>query len=224
MFETLTLADIPKKQCGILRKQSNTRPAVWRIEERGTTAIIKDFHCNGFFYRNIVGRFLVWREAKAYRRLNGLEGVPAFFRTIKGLALVVEEIQGADIETLNCFGSLDEGFYNNLKVLINNIHKRGLVHCDLKRAPNIMKGDDGKPYIVDWAAAISMSEFRLFPLRLIYRRFLHDDLNAVTKLKLKYRPDSVSQEEKDMYMTRSRLETAIREIRNFFRVCLKKIT
>ena len=224
MFENLTLADISKKQCGILRKPSNTRPAVWRIEERGVKAVIKDFHYNGFWYKNIVGRFLVWRESKAYRRLKGLKGVPVFFRTIDGLALVVKEIPGTDIETQNVMENLDDGFYNDLKVLIKNIHKRGLAHCDLKRAPNIMKGDDGKPYIVDWAAVVSISELRFFPLSLIYGRFLQDDLNAVTKLKLKYRPESVSPEEKDLYMQRSRPEMVIRKIRDFFRECLKKIT
>lgn len=224
MFEDLTLADISKKQCGILRKPSNTRPAVWRIEERGVKAVIKDFHYNGFWYKNIVGRFLVWRESKAYRRLEGLQGVPVFFRTIDGLALVVEEIQGTDMETPNVMKNLDDSFYEDLKILINNIHKRGLVHCDLKRAPNIMKGDDGKPYIVDWAAAVSLRELRFFPLNLIYGRFLQDDLNAVTKLKLKHRPESVIPEEKDMYIQRGRLEMAIRKIRNFFRACLKKIT
>ena len=224
MFEKLTLADISKKQCGILRKPTNTSPAVWHIEENGVKAVIKDFHYNGFWYRNIIGRFLVWREKKAYKRLKGLPGVPAFFRTIEGLAFIIEEIQGTDIETLEVITNLDDSFYNDLRILIDNIHKRGLAHCDLKRAPNIILGNDGKPYIIDWAAAISENEFGFFPFSYIYRRFLQDDLNAITKLKLKYCPDSVSPEEKDLYMKRSRFEKAIRKIRNFFKDSLDKIT
>ena len=97
MFESLTLSNISKKQCGILRKPTNSSPTVWRIEENGVKAIVKDFHYNSFWYRNVVGRFLVWREEKAYRRLKGLPGVPNFFKNIEGLALVIEEVQGTDV-------------------------------------------------------------------------------------------------------------------------------
>ena len=223
MFESLTLSDISKKQCGILRKPTSTRPAIWRIEEKGVRAIIKDFSYNGFWYRNIVGRFLIWREEKAYRRLNGLKGVPAYFKTINGLALVVEEIQGTDIDNMEVVVQLNEKFYDDLKALIHNIHRRGLAHCDLKRTPNILLGNDGKPYIVDWAASISGREFRFFPLIFIYKRFQQDDLNAVTKIKLKYRPESVRPEEKQLYISRSNTEITIRKVRKFLRDCLKKI-
>ncbi len=223
MFESLTLSDISKKQYGILKKPTSTSPAVWRIQEDGVRAVVKDFHFNGFWFRNIVGRFLIWRESKAYRKLKGLKGVPEFYRTIKGLALIIEEIQGSDIEELEVISSLNDEFYSELKTLIDRFHERGLVHCDLKRAPNIMLGNDGKPYIVDWAAAISESELKFFPLNLIYKRFIQDDRNAITKLKLKYLPESVSQEEKDLYMKRSRAEIIIRKIRNFFRETLKRI-
>lgn len=223
MFETLTLSDISKRQCGILRKPTSTRSAVWRVEENGVRVIVKDFSYNGFWYRNTAGRFLIWREEKAYRRLRGLKGIPAFFRSVGGLALIVEEIRGTNIEMPEVIAGLNNRFFDDLKALIHQIHERGLAHCDLKRAPNIILGRDGKPYIVDWAAAISAREFRFFPFKPIYRRFLQDDLNAVTKVKLKYCPENVSPEEKRLYMNRSRFERAIREIKRILKVSLKKI-
>lgn len=223
MFESLTLADISKKQCGILRKPTGTRPVVWRIEENGVKAIVKDFSRNSYWFRNVIGRFLIWREKKAYKRLEGLSGVPACFGSIGGTALIIEEIQGKDIGTAETGKSLDERFFNDLKELIDRFHDRGIAHCDLKRAPNIILGIDGNPYIIDWAASISKSEFRFFPLNLIYERFLQDDLNAVTKIKLKYLPESVSTEERLRYTERSRAENTIRGIRNRLRKWLKKI-
>ena len=169
MFEFLLLSDIPKRQCGILRKPSSTSPVIWIIEEKGIRAVVKDFSLNGFIFRNTIGRFIIWREKKAYRRLNGLKGVPAFYGTTGGLALVIELIPGKSIESLEVISGLSETFFEDLKTLVEKIHARGLAHCDLKRAPNIILGDDGKPYVVDWAAAISKGEFRFFPLSYIYR-------------------------------------------------------
>jgi len=223
MFEGLTLTDVAKKHCGILRKPTSTRPVIWQIEENGVKAIVKDFSLNSFWFRNIAGRFLIWREKKAYKRLEGFTGVPALFGSIGGIALIIEEIQGTDIGSIEVVKNLDEMFLRNLKNLINRIHDRGIVHCDLKRAPNIMIGNDGNIYIIDWAASISKSEFNFFPLNLIYKRFIQDDLNAITKIKLKYRPESVSLDEKRLYTERSKAERIIRAIRDWLRACLKKI-
>ncbi len=223
MFESLKLSDINENNCVYLRRPNSTSPAVWRIETRGKRAVIKDFRFNGFFFRNIVGRFLIWREVKAYRRLKNLEGVPSFCRSMDGIALVMEEIQGRNIEQLEAASELSEQFYSDLRSLIDRFHDRGLAHCDLKRAPNIMLGENGKPYIVDWAASISEREFRFFPFSLVYKRFLQDDLNAITKLKLKCAPERVTEEEKSQYMERSRAEIAVRKIKNRIKDFLTKV-
>lgn len=223
MFEGLTLNDIAKKQCGILRKPTSTRPVIWRIEENGVKAIVKDFSLNSFWFRNIAGRFLVWREKKAYKKLEGLSGVPSLFGSIGGVALIIEEIQGTDLGNMDVSKKLDDKFFSDLKGLIDSFHDRGIAHCDLKRAPNIIIGNDGNIFIIDWAASISKSELSFFPLNLIYKRFLQDDLNAITKIKLKWRTESVNPDEKRLYTERSKTEKIIRAIRDWLRDFLKKI-
>jgi len=223
MFESLELSDISKKQCGVLRKPSNTRPILRVIEENGKKAVVKDFSVNGFMYRNIIGRFLIWREKKAYEKLDGIKGVPIFYRGISGLALIIEEIPGKNLMAVHKSTGIPEQFYSDLYSLLKTIHEVGLAHCDLKRSPNIIFGDNGKPYLVDWSASISKEEFGLFPLSLIFKRFVRDDLNAIIKLKLKYNPEMVSTEEKIMYMNRSLTEKIIRNIRETARRLLKKI-
>jgi hypothetical protein len=84
-------------------------------------------------------------------------------------------------------------------------------------------GHDGRPYIVDWSASISKREFRLFPFNLIYKRFLLDDLNAITKIQLRHSPDSVTPEEKRLYYHRSKAEEFIRAIRDRLRNWLQRI-
>jgi RIO-like serine/threonine protein kinase len=214
---------MPKINCGILRKPSNTRPAIWIMEEDGVRSAVKDFSVNGFYFRNIIGRFLVWRECRAYRRLIDLQGVPALLGTKDGLAVFMEEIDGKDLDSLEPDSSLPENFFRDLKDLVNEIHKQGLVHCDLKRAPNIILGNDGKPYIVDWSAALSKVELKIFPLNLIFKRFIRDDNNAIIKLMLKYRPEDITDEEKERYLYRSSIERLVRTIRDAARNLLQRI-
>jgi serine/threonine protein kinase len=224
MFETLKLSDFPKKQHGILRGSSSTRPAIWVVEENGVRAVVKDYSANRFFFRNTVGRFLVWREGKAFRRLKDLKGVPSLYRVIDGLALVIEEIPGSSLENLEKEMRLPESFFSALKDLVDSFHKTGVAHCDLKRAPNTLLGDDGQPYIIDWGASISKGEFRIPFLNLIYRRFLLDDYMAIIKLKLRHIPEAVTSAERDRYDYRGGGERLIRAIRDRLRDFLQRIT
>jgi serine/threonine protein kinase len=223
MFESLKLSALAEQNCGVLRAPSSTRPALWIAEEYGIRAVVKDYSRNGFLYRNFVGRFLVWREKRAYRRLRGLRGVPIFYREIDGMALVMELIPGRNLEGLEKEKPLPGAFFRDLEGLVEAVHRRGLAHCDLKRAPNILLGCDGKPYIVDWSASVSQRELCLFPLPLIYRRFITDDLNAVTKAQLRHCPEQVSPERKGRYYRRSSGERLIRAVRDRLRDLLQKI-
>ena len=208
----------------VLRKPSSTRPAVWVLEQNGLRVVVKDFRGNRFLYRNIVGRFLIWREKRAYIRLKGVKGVPVLHREVGGLALVLEEMQGRSLENLDLETQLSEDFFKKLRDLVKEVHERGLAHCDLKRASNVLLGTDGRPYIVDWSSAISEREFRCSPLKMIYRRFLLDDFNAITKLQLRHCPEKIRPEERTRYEQRSRSENLIRIVRDKARGLLKKIS
>ena len=222
MFDTLKLSDLTKKNSGIVRASSSTRPAIWIVEENGVRAVVKDFSKNKLFFRNTIGRFLIWRERKAYRKLRGISGVPLLYRVIDGLALVTEEIPGRNLENLEKEMKLPDSFFVAMKKLVTHIHDKGLAHCDLKRAPNTLLGDNGLPYIIDWAASISEKEFMIPPLNLIYRRFKLDDHMAITKLKLRHSPETISPEEISRYNYRSWGERLIRAIRDRLREILQK--
>ena len=223
MFDSLKLSDLPKRQSAILREPTNTRPIIWLVEEDGVRAVVKDFSINRFFFRNIFGRFLVWREAKAYKKMKNLKGVPTFFRVIGGLALVTEEIPGRDLGKVKDGAVLQDGFFDALKGVIDGFHRRGLAHCDLKKAGNILLGRDGLPYVIDWAASISRIEFKLPLFNRIYNRFVLDDFNAITKQKLRLAPELVSAEESQAYYHRSWAEKSIRAFRDRLRDFLQKV-
>ncbi len=207
----------------LLRAPSSTRPALWVLPRGGQAFVVKDYRSNGFLFRNIVGRLLVWREAKVLRRLAGLEGVPAFYGEVDGLALILEALPGRSVEGLENEQPLPRVFFHRLRALVDAFQTRGVAHCDLKRAPNILVGKEGEPYVVDWSAAVTASELRPFPLSLLYRCFLEDDRNAVVKLQLKHRPESLSPEELARYHTRGPLERAARRVRDRARDLLQRL-
>ena len=223
MFESLKVSDIGRRKVRILREASSTRPALWIAEEDGERAVVKDYRANGFLYRNAVGRFLVWREKRAYERLAGVPGIPRFYGVLDGPALVIEAIEGRSLEDLEKAERLPRDFFDALRSLVEKVHQRGLAHCDLKRAPNILVGEDGLPYIVDWSAAISEKEFRGYPLNPIYRRFLLDDFNAVTKVQLRHCPEHVTPLQRQQYLYRSGPERAVRAVRDRLRAILQKV-
>ncbi len=150
-----------------------------------------------FFYRNIVGRFLLWREVKAYRQLSDLEGVPRLLQVVRGRSLMVEAVSGTDLKEAGLQKKLTPGFFESLKDLVNEVHERGVAHCDLKASGNVLVSGDGRPFVIDWGASISRTEFRFFPLTMIFDRFVVDDYRAITKFKLRYLPESVGEQEKN---------------------------
>ncbi len=224
MFDHVRLRDLPRQSRSVLRAPSNTRPAIWVVEEGGVRAVVKDYSRNRFFFRNTFGRFLIWREARAYKKNVGLTGVPKLFRVIDGLALVMEEVQGKDISRNGAHLEITPAFLEELKVLVDAFHQRGLAHCDLKSAGNIFVGVDGHPHILDWASAISESRFRFPFLNLIYQRFVQDDCNAVTKYKMVYMPESVNPVERENYCHRSWIEKTVRSVRDRLRGMLQAIS
>ena len=223
MFDSLKLSDLPKMNAVVLREPSNTRPAIWGVEEAGVRAVVKDYSANKFFFRNTAGRFLVWRECKAYRKLKALRGVPTPYRVVEGLALVLEHIPGRDLKKVTREMQIPPTFFDALKDLVDGLHRHGLAHCDLKKATNVLVGHDGLPYLIDWGASISEKEFAFFPLNRIYRRFVLDDQLAVIKLKFRYAPHALTPHERRRYAQQGSLEKRIRVIRDRLRSMLQKL-
>lgn len=219
----MTLENLAEMQVRVLRQPTTTRPTIRFVEENGIQGVIKDFSVNGFLYRNTIGRFLLWREGQAYRRLKKIKGVPVFYRKIGGMALVISRVHGRDLDHLSDEQKPDREFFQRLTKLIQECHRHGTAHCDLKRSSNIMIDDFGNPYIVDWAAAIASEEFSTYPLTIIYKKFLEDDFRAVTKLKMRYCPEGITDEERRNYARRGIAEPIIRAIRDIIRECLQKV-
>ncbi|HUT34353.1 MAG TPA: hypothetical protein VNE39_12780 [Planctomycetota bacterium] len=182
-FEGLTRDTIQDYMVARLRSGGGTRPALLLIQDRGHHAILKDYLPASWLLRALVGPWLIGREERIYRVLDGVPGVPRLIGRLDRHALVVERIDGRACSEYPD-GSLPPEFFERLETVVDGIHAHGVVHCDIKNRSNIVVTDDLDPYIVDFASAFTR-EGRLGPLRrFAFERFRIDDQRAVVKARL----------------------------------------
>ncbi len=182
-FAGLARETLPRYLARPLRAGGGSRPALLLVEDQGRRAVVKDYAGSGWLLRRLVGPWLIGREARIYRALAGTPGVPRLLGRLDRQALVLEHIPGRSCAEFPD-GALPAAFFDRLLEVVRGIHDRGVVHCDIKNRSNIVVGDDGWPYIVDFASAFSR-EGRLGPVRrFLFERFRLDDLRGVIKARL----------------------------------------
>ncbi len=206
----------------VLRLPTGTRPGLYLIETPHGGVVVKDYGTKGLFFRNTVGRVLVLREKYAYQRLGITAGVPIFYGATDPFSLCLEFVSGVSLEELEKNGGPPQGLFSSLEKLVEEIHGKGIVHCDIKRAANVLVSKEGRVWLIDWAASLSARECRIFPLKHLYRRLLLDDNKALTKFRLRFVPHTVSLKEMENYLNRSNAELLVRAARDLFRTILKK--
>lgn len=129
------------------------------------------------------------REARALRRLEGLDGVP---RLLHAERLVLERslIEGAPMQEAQ---PRDPLYFRRAHQLLRAIRARGIAHNDLAKEPNWLVRDDGHPAVVDFQIATLRrpgSRSRWF--RLLAR----EDLRHLLKHKRMYCPQALTPVEK----------------------------
>ena len=170
----------------LLRDGRFANARVERVRIAGADWIFKDFASRAFFVRHTVGRFLLRREVRALRRLEGLHGIPSQVFRVDAVSMAARFVPGralADIPN----GPVASDYLVALEALLRQVHARGLVHLDTRGGGNLLIGPDGLPGIIDFQAALST---RWMPRSL--RRWLEDmDLSGVYKKWQRWQPDTL---------------------------------
>jgi len=146
--------------------------------------------------RRWLSRWMIRREAKAYRRLDGLSGVPRCFGLLVGRYLVLEYIPGEPARYADIADR--DGFFGELLQLIERMHDRGVAHGDLQKKDNLWIVD-GKPVLLDFGASI-VRRTGFAPINhWLYRLAAQLDFNQWAKIKTRGRPDRLSAMERKYY-------------------------
>jgi hypothetical protein len=142
-----------------------------------------------------IGRWLVAREVRFYSQVQDLSGVPRLLGQVSPLAFAHEFVPGHNLlrhELVN------DDFFPGLMQLLNTLHARGIAYVDLEKRENIIVGDDGRPYLIDfqiswqWPWRIGRGGWLA---RWLFNRFRAADLYHLRKHIRRCRPDQMNREQ-----------------------------
>jgi hypothetical protein len=182
-FSRSDLAAAPRE---LLRDGRFANARVERVHIGGVDWIFKDFSSRSFIVRHTVGRFLLARELRALRRLDGIPGIPDRAFRVDAFAIAARFVPGRTLARLD--GALiTTPYLIALEGLLQQVHRRGLVHLDTRGGGNLLMMPGGAPGIIDFQAALST---RWMPAAM--RRWFNDmDMSGVYKKWLQWQPETI---------------------------------
>ena len=161
--------------------------AVYLYEGPSGQRIIKEAWGSGLQYR--IGRSMLRREFAAYRRVNGIEGIPHCYGLLDDRFLMLEYIVGIGFRDSQSKDVARETFFPALLKIIQQIHAAGVTHNDIKRKDNIMIGAAGGPILLDFGLAFMRGASRESSWFRLLKRM---DYNAWIKIKYSSATENIS--------------------------------
>ncbi len=218
----LTRTELDGHTGELLRAGRYWQPDLFIVHRQGRRYVVKDYRARPRIYRWSIGIMATWREAKNYRRLAGLPGIPAFGGRIDRYALAVEFIPGRNADRFTQ-GELPAAFFSELRTIIQGVHERGVVLGDLRNSKNIMVTEQGRPVLIDFSTGFGRGGWWNPLQRWLYRIFEQDDLLGVAKLKRRYAPELMTDEERRGLEEGLPLERPAHAMRDTFKAVIKRV-
>ena len=141
------------------------------------------------------GRWLASREAAVFERMAGVVGVPRMVERVGETGIAHVFVPG---EPLAPGDTVGEDFLNDLERLVAAFHERGIAIVDLQKPENLLRGDDGRPYLFDFQIAWTLPRRglgRSWPMRRLHRIALNGDLYHLRKHRYRFLRDTLSEAE-----------------------------
>ena len=164
-----------------------------------------------------VRRAMFRHEYAAYRRLDGVPGIPRCLGLGPEGELLLEYVEAQPYDDLLFDDETSRGeFFDRLLLVIQALHEAGVSHSDLKRRGNILVDAVFSPWLIDFGTAVLRKPGGGFLNRLLFRHACRIDLNAWVKLKYRRQFDAISEADRRWYRP-SRIETLARGLRRGWR-------
>ncbi len=147
---------------------------------------MKDFAARAPWLRATLGRWLIARELRAYAALAEHPNVPRLLGRIDAYAFAVEHRPGRRLSRQRA-AELPADFLAQLDVAVRGLHRRGVVHLDLRHRSNVLVDARGAPVLIDFASAVCLAPDR-WPQRWLLRALARIDEAALAKWRAKLGP------------------------------------
>lgn len=126
-------------------------------------------------------RRMLRREAQVYDRLAGFAGAPRCYGLLGDRYLLLDYVAGTPMRSARITDR--EQFFPLLLQFIEELHRRGVAHADLKRKDNLLVIDGRRPCLIDFGAAIVRKPGWRPLNRVLFDLARQFDYNAWVKLK-----------------------------------------
>lgn len=142
-----------------------------------------------------IGRLLARREIRLYRLLQDLPNIPRLTGAVGAAGIMHSFVPGRPLRRED---RVSDTFFPELEHVLAAIHARHMAYVDLNKRENILLGDDGRPYLIDFQISLHLPPTgwrRLPPVRWFLLRFQEADRYHLAKHKRRLRPDQLRPEE-----------------------------
>lgn len=155
---------------------------------QGSTWFVKDFRPRTWIIRQTIGRFLVRREFRALKALDGMRGVPQGVFRLDPFALCSRYLPGKELMQLKKERVRPgKEFFVALEAIVKEMHGRGVLHLDLRNGRNILVDTEGQPVLVDFQSSLKSARMP----RWVRRALERVDLSGVYKWWARFSPESL---------------------------------
>jgi len=170
------------------------------------------------------GRLMRDREQATYAALAGVRGVPRWIGRVGPTGHAVEYVRATPLDHFP--NGPPPGFFDRLRRLFDEIHARGVGYCDANKRSNILVGEDGQPFLVDYQICLRLRHDWPGPLRALSRACVEHarrcDLYHLYKHKRRLRPEELSGREDLLSRRRSLLHTLHRKLTDPWRAIRRR--
>ncbi len=108
-----------------------------------------------------LGRILASREKYFLDNLSGVRGIPKVYPTVAVNGQVWKNAVAHDYipgKPLSITDRLRPDFFEKVEELLGILHARRIVYVDLHKQENVLVGDDGLPYLIDFQVSVQLPD------------------------------------------------------------------
>jgi hypothetical protein len=180
----------------LLERGTRAKADLLQIDMGAGPMIVKDYSGKRGWQR-ILGRIVIAREVRAYRRLGEIPGVPKLVGRIDALALAIEKVDGTQLGIHPQRSSGGSAKLARLREIIDRIHATGTVHWDLRTRANVLVTPSDEIFVLDFASAVRLRPGSVAH-RLLFSSFKQIDESAYLKWKRILKAGPFSERERAM--------------------------
>ena len=175
-----------------------------------------------------LGRMLAARERSFHDRLDGIDGIPPALGPVRAGGRTLSNAVARTYVAGHALAEgerVGDGFFPRLRCLLAEVHRRGVAHVDLHKRENILVGDDGRPYLIDFQISFGLPRQPLFAplLRPLLAVLQQCDDYHLLKHEVKHLPDQSSFASRDLERLRPWWIRLHRMVAVPFRSCRRRL-